>query len=1115
MSEQDPRPPRKMFVDGRRFRWAIPDRQLQAALNKEIAADLRPVAIGLGFIQITLGLAPLILAPGERLAQVALDVTVGLILLAFGLALMRVRVPTAGAAAYAFGVVALIQLCALHQIWLTREIDHTTLVLIVLIGAGALVLSPVWLAVFYTLSWGAWMAIATTALPQNEFAHFFFMMVIANAVSVLVNLQRIASIRGSEAARLDALKIDYQMRASKEQFDSILDNMDDLLWSIALPENRLLYLNRAASHAFGWTLKDFKADPELWMRTVPVEDRAAILEERARMLGAGTTSELEHRIIRRDGAVRWLQSRVRAFFEDGRPVRLDVLATDVTERREVEGANRRLAAAVRATQDAVIITNIDGRIEEVNPAFEELTGYTREEAVGQTLRILKLDEHDTEYYRRIWQSSAIEHVWRGTFTNRRKDGSLYQAEQTIAPIRDAHGQTVGYVGVQRDVTEREQRSRQLEQYSQEIAQANRELAVARDQALEASRVKSQFLAMVSHELRTPLNAVIGLTGLLLDTALDGRQRAWVDAARSSGEALLTIINDILDLSKIEAGKLELEEEVFSLSECVNRALSLVAPAAGSKGLRLTARLHPQLPEHLFGDSTRTQQMLVNLLSNAVKFTPAGEVSVEVDSKWLQGDEYEIRFSVKDTGIGINAAQLARLFTPFTQADASTSRRYGGTGLGLAVTRQLAEMMGGRVWAESALGSGSTFYFTVVCARPEQGGLHALLSGKKILLVSDEPDSRERQARWIESWGAFPAAAESLAEAQAWLREDGPFDAIVIDVDLRSAEAQAHLGQVQAAAREHLTPLVLPARDPSQPGLSRPVRASQLHELLTAALASEPARAVTEAAVSPTFGESHPLRILLVEDSLINQTVGLNLLSRLGYTADVVAGGREALDAVRQSSYDVVLMDIEMPDMDGIETTAAIREALPKAQQPRIIALTAHALTGDRERFLAAGMDDYVTKPVRLDALASALRRCKPTSSATPNRAYGMGEAASYADNKIVDPHALRELREVMAESGPNAFDELVETFGAYAEEQIDVMERALAQGEPEALREAAHALRSSSGNLAAVRLRDMCRELERAAQNGANADKRALLAEIKAAYAELRVALAQAGRQVT
>lgn len=1120
MSDQDLKRTTTSAGSALRFRFGIPDPTIQAALNSQIAADLLPVALGLGVIHVLLGIVPLLLSPGERQAQVVLDVIVGVVLIALGLALKRVRLPPADAPALAFTVLALIQAAALHQLWYTAAIDQTALVLIVVIGAGTLILTPAWLAAFFALTWAAWLFIAPNTLPQVEFPHYLFMMLIATAVSLLVNLQRVASIRNSEAARLQALDAQQQARAAKEQFDSILNHLDDLVWSVSLPHNELVFLNDAASNAYGYSFEELRANPRLWSGLFPQEDVDSIRQQRARVIETGEPLEGEHRLILRDGRVRWLSTRLTVVFEEGRPVRLDGIATDITERYLAEQANQRLAAALQATQDGVVITDIDGMIEDVNPAFESLTGYTRAETAGKTPRILKSGQHEDAYYEEMWKTLTRGDVWRGTCINKRKDGSLYQAEQTIGQIRDGRGNTVGYVGVQRDVTEREERARQLERYSDEIAQANRDLAVARDQALEASRVKSQFLAMVSHELRTPLNAVIGLTGLLLETSLDARQRGWADAARSSGEALLTIINDILDLSKIEAGKLELEEGVFSLADCVSRALSLVAPAAGSKGLTLSTRLHPQLPQHLFGDSTRIQQMLVNLLSNAVKFTPAGEVSVEVSSRWRKEDEYEIHFVVSDTGIGIGPKQLARLFTPFTQGEASTSRRYGGTGLGLAVTRQLAEMMDGHAWAESEVGKGSTFHFTVVCARPEQGGLHALLAGKKILVISDEAESRERQARWIESWGAYPATASARAELDSWLREDGPFDVIVLDLDTATPHGAELVVAAQVAAAAHATPVVLALAAASDTGepvgtpvkrvrrLARPVKASQLHDALIGALTADGAQLPEpEHGADRALGHTHPLRILLVEDSAINQTVGIGLLGHLGYTADVAASGREALEMVGRSEYDVVLMDIEMPDMDGVQTTDAMRELLPHSRQPRIVAMTAHALLGDRERFLAAGLDDYVTKPVRLEALAGALRRSAPLSGSGSDTPRVTEAALAYAGNKVLDADALSELREVMNESGPRAFTELVETFAAYADQLIGQMEHAAQRGHAEDLRQAAHALRSSSGNLAAVRLRELCRELEHAALQDDRFDLPKMVAEVKTAYAEMRVAL--------
>jgi PAS domain S-box-containing protein len=1117
MPDQDHTSPDYKAESPWRAHLAMPDLKLQETLNRAMAADLRPAALGLGILQIVLGLAPLVLAPGYLRSQVVLDVSVGVALIALGLLLPRLRPPAHRAPAIALGIIALIQLCAVHQLWVTREIDQTALILIVLIGAGAFLLAPAWLFGFFGLSWAAWLAIVGATSPQNEFVHFFFMMLIATAVSYLVNLERIWGIRNAERARLESLEMARQLRASEEQFDSILNHMDDLLWSVSLPANELIFLNRAASEAYGRTLEEFRANPGLWSGVFPEEDARAMLEQRVKVMQTGEPIELEHRMILRDGAVRWLRTRLSIIREDGRPVRLDGVATDITERRRVEETNRRLAAAVHATQDAVIITDIDGNIEDVNPAFEKLTGFSRAEAVGKTPRILKSGAHDDAYYAEVWETLIRGEVWRGTFVNRRNDGRVYQAEQTIGPIRDAGGKTVGYVGVQRDVTEREQRSRQLEQYSQEIAQANRELAEARDEALEASRVKSQFLAMVSHELRTPLNAVIGLTGLLLDTPLDGRQRGWANDARRSGEALLTIINDILDLSKIEAGKLELEEDVFTLRECVDRALAIVTPAAESKGLALTSRLDPQAPQYLFGDPARIQQMLVNLLSNAVKFTHRGEVAIEATSRPLENEQYEVHFAVRDTGIGISPRQMARLFAPFTQADASTSRRYGGTGLGLAITRHLAEMMGGRVWAESEAGAGSTFHVTMVVARPAQEGLHALLAGKRILILCDEPEDREREARWVESWGAWAAATGELAQARAWLSEGPGFDAVVVDVDPLESEWGQAAAALEAAAEPGCPPLILaeegvsdgePGGDQGEGRLIRPVRASQLHDLLVQALARHSQGASPGAelpVIDAKMGETHPLSILLTEDSAINQTVELGLLARMGYGADVATNGREALEAVWRKRYDVVLMDIEMPEVDGIEATAAIRETLPKEQQPRIIAITAHALFGDRERFLGAGLDDYITKPVRIEALAAALRRCAPVPKpiqAEP-RATTATAAPELADGGTVDEQLLTELREVMAERGPRAFDELVDTFAGYAAEQLAGMEEALARGDAAALKQASHALRSSSGNMGAVRLRELCRLLERAAARGDVSGGAERVAEIRAATEEL------------
>ncbi len=665
--------------------------------------------------------------------------------------------------------------------------------------------------------------------------------------------------------------------------------------------------------------------------------------------------------------------------------------------------------------------------------------------------------------------------------------------------------------------------------------AMQEAQEARVAAEEATRAKSEFLANMSHEIRTPMNAIIGMAELLLDTSLTPRQRDFAATIHNSGDTLLAIINDILDFSKIEAGKIELEVEPFDLRASVESTLDLVATKAAEKGLDLACLIEPEVPPAIVGDATRLRQVLLNLLSNAVKFTETGEVVLTVAAEESAADAedlYRLHFSVRDTGIGIPSDKVARIFNAFTQGDASTTRKYGGTGLGLTISKRLVEMMAGEIWAESEIGAGSTFHFTFTARAADLPRPRYLsdcqpdLSGKRVLIVDDNATNRKVLVLQTKSWGMEPVTAASGREALALLEAGETLDLAILDLHMPEMDGMMLASEVRRYRSMDELPLVMltsvdwrtadPRSREFSAYLTKPIKAAPLHDVLLNVVSGRyvhPAPASTPS-LGGRLSESLPLELLLVEDNPVNQKVALLILERLGYRADVAVNGLEALEALEVRPYDVVLMDVQMPELDGLSATRRIREEFPPEAQPYIIAMTASAMQSDRDACFAAGMDDYISKPIQVKGLIATLKKyAEVTLGESPETEADAVEEAPRSDtppseSETLDRATLHRLKESLGRRGSSKIQLLIDSFYESGERLLEEMRTALKEQRSRDLERAAHSLKSTSATMGAMALSHLARTLEAQVRDGEESkDASGLIGQIEAEFNRAWVAI--------
>jgi len=908
--------------------------------------------------------------------------------------------------------------------------------------------------------------------------------------------------------RRNANQLHHAVRAGSERlqalntFQQAILHATDLAILATGPDGRIRSSNPAAEALFGYATEELQTrTPAQLIDPAELPDHHAFATLTAAAVARGH-DECEWTCRNKDGAPRPLRLAITALRDDDTGILRGflIVCTDLRERRRLEDQLERFFTL---SLELLCLADKDGRFVRVNPAWTIYLGWSQEELRRKPFLefVHPQDRASTQAELASLQTGGFRLGFEHRFAH--KDGTWRHLRWSAA-ADPTNGMVIGAA---HDV------SAELE--------TEHALRSAKEQAELLARTKSDFLATMSHEIRTPLNGIVGMTSLLLDSELASRQRDYVETVRSCSDSLLALINDILDFSKIEAGYLELEDVDHDLRQTIEEAVHLFAERAQAKGLELTCSIAGDVPLALHGDPGRLRQIVVNLAGNAVKFTERGEIAVAVVSDEIANREHpqpgihHVVISVRDSGIGIDAKTLPHLFQPFSQADASTTRRFGGTGLGLAISRRLAGLMGGTIEVDSLPGTGSTFRCRLPLRTriPSSSGLHAApeLLDARVLVVDPHPTARAGLVDLLTSWGLAVQAADSGPEALLVLRAAAAahshFHLVLIDWNLPDgdgltmAQTIANDAELSRTAAVAMTPIASPVHEDrlSARGLAgcltKPIRQVPLYENLVQHILGRE---------RPSSGQRHRVtgrnlsgRVLIAEDNAVNQRVALALCTRLGLRADAVGDGLEAVQALARAPYDVVLMDCQMPEMDGFTATREIRRRERHLQQRTpIIALTANAMNGDRERCLEAGMDDYLSKPIRLEGLHDMLSRWLPADSEALSSSASPALEAVPVPDPDFDPSVLQRLGEELGSDAAAVLRDIIEQFLLDAPDGLHAVQQAMQGQDATALTAAAHRLKGQALTLGCTRVATCCAGTEHAARDGQLPAARATAGEL-------------------